>query len=96
MNTFYETPGPFMERFLNFLKLCKIRENLKMIKGVETFEFFRRYDEFSKLWTPIIFTDDSGRKISIGSNLYRSRVKKFFRMLYEMNQIVGPVTYISK
>ena len=94
MKSFYEEPGPFMGRFLNFLKLCKIRENLKMIKGDEAYEFFRRYDEFSQLWTPIIFTDDSGRTISIGSNLYRSRVKKFFRMLYEMNEIVEPVTQI--
>ena len=92
MKIFYDTPGPFMSRFFNFLKLCKIRKNLKMIKGVEAFEFFRRYDEFSQLWSPIIFTNDSGKKISIGSEFYSHRVKKFFCKLNEMNQIVGPVT----
>jgi len=97
MKEFYSYAGPFMLRFFKFLDLCKIRRNMKMIKGKEAFNVFKNYEAFSELWQPIEFVKADGQKVSIGSTFYQQRVRKFFCLINDMNHIVGPVTiYLEK
>ena len=93
MKYYFETPGPFEQRWNQFCTNNGIRLSMKMIKGKEAFAFFDAYEEFAQLWSPIEFKTQDNKKITIGSERYVKIVRKFFRRIWEMNQIVGPVTF---
>jgi len=80
----------FLLRLLDFLKPIRKFSN-KMLTGNETYAFMRNWKGYADCYAPQHFT--SGESVvEIGSSAYQAQILKYWKLKFEMAQIVGPVT----